>query len=58
MQDEFEKFLNERGINTSVASFIPEYAAHKEQQVRILSCFFSSKLTAHAAFVGICEVVG
>jgi len=32
VQEEFEKYLQERGINTSVASFIPEYAAHKEQQ--------------------------
>ncbi|KAF8812099.1 mitochondrial glycoprotein, partial [Phlegmacium glaucopus] len=32
VQDEFEMFLQERGINASVASFIPEYAAHKEQQ--------------------------
>jgi len=32
VQEEFEKFLQERGINTSVASFIPEYASHKEQQ--------------------------
>jgi len=31
VQDEFEKYLQERGINTSVASFIPQYAAHKEQ---------------------------
>jgi len=32
VQEEFEKYLQERGINSSVASFIPEYAAHKEQQ--------------------------
>ncbi|PPQ80879.1 hypothetical protein CVT25_001888 [Psilocybe cyanescens] len=32
VQDEFEKFLQERGINESLAAFIPEYAAHKEQQ--------------------------
>jgi complement component 1 Q subcomponent-binding protein len=32
VQEEFEKYLQERGINASVATFIPEYAAHKEQQ--------------------------
>ncbi|KAH9478223.1 Mitochondrial acidic protein mam33 [Psilocybe cubensis] len=32
VQDEFEKYLQERGINESLATFIPEYAAHKEQQ--------------------------
>jgi len=32
VQEEFEKYLRERGINDVVASFIPEYAAHKEQQ--------------------------
>jgi complement component 1 Q subcomponent-binding protein len=32
VQEEFEKFLQERGINESVALFIPEYAEHKEQQ--------------------------
>jgi len=32
VQDEFEKYLQERGVNESLASFIPEYAAHKEQQ--------------------------
>lgn len=33
LQEEFEKYLQERGINESMAGFIPEYAAHKEQQV-------------------------
>jgi len=32
VQEEFEKYLQERGINSSVATFIPEYAAHKEQE--------------------------
>ncbi|KAF8812112.1 hypothetical protein BYT27DRAFT_7088034, partial [Phlegmacium glaucopus] len=31
VQDESEMFLQERGINASVASFIPKYAVHKEQ---------------------------
>lgn len=33
VQDEFDKFLQERGVNENVAAFIPDYAAHKEQQV-------------------------
>jgi len=32
LQSEFEKYLQERGINETVASFIPEYSAYKEQQ--------------------------
>jgi len=32
VQDEFEKFLQERGINESLAIFIPEYAEYKEQK--------------------------
>jgi len=32
LQGEFEKFLQERGINETVAAFIPEYCEYKEQQ--------------------------
>ncbi|CDO71085.1 hypothetical protein BN946_scf184844.g89 [Trametes cinnabarina] len=32
LQDEFDKFLQERGINQSLAYFIPEYAEYKEQK--------------------------
>ncbi|VDC01558.1 unnamed protein product [Peniophora sp. CBMAI 1063] len=32
VQDEFEKFLTERGINETLAYFIPEYAEWKEQK--------------------------
>lgn len=35
VQEEFEKFLTERGINDALAMFIPEYAEHKEQKVRL-----------------------
>jgi complement component 1 Q subcomponent-binding protein len=31
-QEEFEKFLQERGINESLAFFVLEYAHHKEQK--------------------------
>ena len=36
-QEEFEKFLQERGINESLAFFIPEYAQHKEQKVEFFT---------------------
>ncbi|KAI0090296.1 mitochondrial glycoprotein [Irpex rosettiformis] len=32
VQEEFEKFLAERGVNDSLAVFIPEYAEYKEQK--------------------------
>ncbi|EAU89704.2 regulatory protein suaprga1 [Coprinopsis cinerea okayama7 len=32
LQEQFEKFLDERGINETVAHFIPEYAEFKEQK--------------------------
>jgi len=32
VQEEFEKYLQERGINESLAIFIPEYAEYKEQK--------------------------
>jgi len=37
VQEEFERYLQERGVNESVASFIPEYATYKEQQVPSVS---------------------
>ena len=33
VQDEFEKYLDERGVNESLALFIPDYAEYKEQTV-------------------------
>jgi complement component 1 Q subcomponent-binding protein, mitochondrial len=35
VQEEFEKFLRERGIAEGLALFIPEFAEHKEQKVRL-----------------------
>ncbi|KAJ3781265.1 mitochondrial glycoprotein [Lentinula aff. detonsa] len=32
LQEEFDKFLQERGIDQSLALFIPEFAEHKEQR--------------------------
>jgi complement component 1 Q subcomponent-binding protein len=39
LQEEFEKFLQERGINESLAFFIPEYAQYKEQKARSVVIF-------------------
>jgi complement component 1 Q subcomponent-binding protein len=32
VQEEFERYLQERGVDESLALFIPEYAEHKEQK--------------------------
>ena len=37
LQDEFDKFLQERGINQTLAYFVPEYAEYKEQKVSPLA---------------------
>ena len=45
VQDAFDQFLNERGVNEHVAQFIPEYASYKEQQVsgpHLVSYLFSN----------------
>lgn len=36
VQAEFESFLEERGVNSSLALLIPEFAEHKEQQYVML----------------------
>lgn len=33
VQEEFERFLEERGIGGDLALFVPEYAEYKEQKV-------------------------
>lgn len=38
VQEEFERYLSERGIDESLALFIPDYAEYKEQKVRFPSC--------------------
>lgn len=54
------KYLQERGIDTAVAQFIPEYAAHKEQQVRLLLSFALLSLGSFSSslLVGVCKVAG
>jgi complement component 1 Q subcomponent-binding protein len=42
VQDAFDQYLNERGVNESVAFFIPEYASYKEQQVSVRFFFLRS----------------
>ncbi|KAH8108802.1 mitochondrial glycoprotein, partial [Phellopilus nigrolimitatus] len=37
VQDEFERLLDERGVNESLTLFIPDYAELKEQTVRLAS---------------------
>ena len=51
VQEEFEKFLAERGINESLAVFIPEYAEHKEQRVRTHYPLLSTRLLTGPAGV-------
>jgi hypothetical protein len=57
VQEEFEKFLQERGINESLAFFVPEYAQHKEQKVLF---FFGPVYNADdcARILGICRLAG
>lgn len=35
LQDKFDDFLRERGVDEELALFIPEYAEWKEQRVRL-----------------------
>ena len=58
VQEEFEKYLQDRGIGPTVASFIPEYAAHKEQQVCPFVISFTSSWLNFFLFspVGICKM--
>ena len=34
VQEEFDEFLAERGVDQNLAMFLPEYAEYKEQKVR------------------------
>lgn len=39
VQEEFERFLDERGIGGDLALFVPEYSEYKEQKVSaIMAC--------------------
>lgn len=56
VQDEFENFLRERGVNEAVAQFIPQFAEFKEQKVGDTS---SPAIQAciDSLYTGICQVV-
>lgn len=56
VQEEFEKFLQERGINESLALFIPEYAEHKEQKVCSIHGFVLTWSVYWCRTVGVREV--
>jgi len=58
LQDEFEKFLQERGISENLAFFIPEYAQHKEQKVRKLQVIFFSTCADVLLCLGIRQLAG
>ena len=47
VQEEFEAWLKERGVNEALASFVPEYAEWKEQKVRSHLFRMFSMLTAN-----------
>lgn len=57
VQDEFENFLRERGLNEALGHFIPQYAEYKEQKVCGFSLLPSYGL-AHCFATGVREVVG
>ena len=57
MQEEFEKFLRERGIAEPLALFIPEYAEHKEQKVSLAPLLLVGPVLMRGC-VGICEMAG
>ena len=54
LQDEFDKFLQERGINQTLAYFVPEYAEHKEQKVCRLSTSAITISEHYFPHTGIC----
>lgn len=57
VQEEFEKFMHERGINESLALFIPEYAEYKEQKVGRIVPIMNQKWKLTGSYCpGICQV--
>lgn len=56
-QEEFEKFLQERGIDESLAFFVPEYAQHKEQKVETFAILsFALMVDDFCVIIGICQM--
>jgi complement component 1 Q subcomponent-binding protein, mitochondrial len=58
VQEELEKFLAERGINESLALFVPEFAEYKEQKVSARPTDVRHSLTVASCFTGVRAVVG
>ncbi len=56
LQDEFDKFLQERGINQTLAYFVPEYAEYKEQKVSPPSVMRIAALADATPSIGICSL--
>jgi complement component 1 Q subcomponent-binding protein len=42
LQESFEAFIRERGVDEQLAAFVPEYAQWKEQRVR---CYLPAALS-------------
>lgn len=55
VQEGFEAYLAERGIDESLALFIPDYAEWKEQKVYIT--LIVGRYNTYALFSGICILV-
>lgn len=53
-QEEFEKFLQERGVNESLAFFVPDYAQYKEQKVRAYLFIYFRTLITMCVLLGVC----
>ena len=53
-QEEFEKFLQERGVNESLAFFVPDYAQYKEQKVRTYLFIYFRTLITMCVLLGVC----
>ena len=57
LQDEFDKFLQERGIHQTLAYFVPEYAEYKEQKVCFRVWLLQHRLlTTCPPTTGICQL--
>lgn len=44
VQEEFERFLDERGVGGDLALFVPEYSEYKEQKVSAMTACWSRAL--------------
>ncbi|KAH9916057.1 mitochondrial glycoprotein [Fomitopsis serialis] len=56
VQEEFEHWLRERGIDEELSTFIPEYSEFKEQKVRPVMAYVWQMLMAICFSVGVCRL--